>query len=278
MVDGRDSETIPMDDYITANRALWNTWADFHVDSTFYDVEGFKAGRSSLHSTEIEEVGDVAGKSLLHLQCHFGMDTRSRARRGATVTGVDFSDHAIAYARALAEEAGIPARFVQSDLYSRPNVLDGEFDVVFTSYGVLYWLPDIERWATVVARFLKPGGRFAIVEYHPFAAVFESEGVTSLEPTYSYFHGPEPLRFETSGSYAGPTPGYQGVEYGWQHSLSEIVNALIAAGLRLESLREFPYSNEQRFPFMERAADGRWRLPGTLDGMIPLLFSLRATK
>ncbi|MGH2533288.1 MAG: class I SAM-dependent methyltransferase [Thermomicrobiales bacterium] len=267
-----------MDDYLRSNRTLWDNWADVHVDSAYYDVAGFKTGRSSLHATEIDEVGDVAGKSLLHLQCHFGMDTLSWARRGAEVTGVDFSERAIAHARSLADEVGIPARFVQSDIYGLPDVLEGAFDVVFTSYGVLWWLPDLDRWAEVVARFLKPGGRFAIVDYHPFAAVFESEGVAGLEPAHPYFHDPEPLRIETSGSYAGPSPGYQGVEHGWQHALSDIVSALLAAGLRLESLREFPFTYEQRFPFMERAADGRWVLPGPLAGMIPLLFSLRATK
>jgi SAM-dependent methyltransferase len=267
-----------VDEYLTANRTLWNTWAEVHVGSAFYDVEGFKAGRSSLHPIEIEEVGDVTGKSLLHLQCHFGMDTLSWARRGAEVTGVDFSDRAIKLATSLAQELEIPARFVHADIDGLPAVLDGAFDIVFTSYGVLYWLPDLRRWAEVVAHFLQPGGTFAIVEFHPFSAVFDPESDAGLQVTFPYFPGPEPLRFETSGSYAAATPGYEGVEYGWTHPLSEVVNALLAAGLRIVSQREFPYTYEQRFPFMERGDDGCWRLPGALDGTIPLLFSLRATK
>lgn len=267
-----------MDDYLSANRALWNKWAEVHVASAFYDVDGFKAGRSSLHPPEIAEVGDVAGTSLLHLQCHFGLDTLSWARRGAEVTGVDFSDRAIELARSLAAELGIPARFVHSDVYALPEVLRGEFDIVFTSYGVLWWLPDLRRWADVVAHFLKPGGLFSLVEFHPFAAVFESEGVTDLQPRYPYFSGPEPMRIETSGSYATSTPGYQGVEYGWNHPLSEVVAALLASGLRIESLRELPATVYPSFPFLERGEDGLWRLPGALDGMIPLQYSLKATR
>jgi SAM-dependent methyltransferase len=241
-------------------------------------VEGFKAGTSSLRALEVEELGDVAGKSLLHLQCHFGLDTLSWARRGATVTGADFSDHAIAAAGALAKEVNLTARFVLSDLYHLPDVLDGQFDIVYTSYGVLFWLPDLRRWANVIAHFLKPGGAFYIVEYHPFAAVFENENAGDFEVAYPYFHGPEPLEFETSGSYADRTADFHFPEYGWDHPLSDIINALLAAGLRLEYLHEFPYCFEQRFPFMVHGADGRWRFAGRTNNMIPVLFSLKATK
>ena len=273
---GQDEATV--DEYLRSNRDLWDHWADLHVRSAFYDVASFKAGRSSLKPLEVEDLGDVAGKSLLHLQCHFGMDTLSWARRGASVTGVDFSGRAIELARELAVELALPARFVQSDIYGLPTVLHGQFDVVFTSRGVLFWLPDLRRWGEVIAHFLKPSGIFYIVDYHPFANVFETEGATDLQPAYPYFHGPEPLRFETHGSYADATDPTSHVEYGWDHPLSEIVNALLAAGLRLEFLHEFPYCDYRRFPFLEQGDDGRWYLPDRLGAMLPLLFSLKATK
>jgi SAM-dependent methyltransferase len=263
---------------LRSNEELWDHWTDLHLRSAYYDVAGFKAGRSSLQQIEREELGDVAGKSLLHLQCHFGLDTLSWARLGAAVTGIDFSSRAISAARALAEELGLPARFVRADVYRLPALLRGQFDIVFTSYGVLFWLPDLRRWAEVIAHFLKPGGVFYIVEFHPFANVFATEGVAELQPAYPYFQGPTPLRFETHGSYADPTAAYRSVEYGWDHRLGDIVTALIAAGLHLDFLHEFPHCGYRRFSFLEQGADGRWRLPGHLAGMLPLLFSLKATR
>jgi SAM-dependent methyltransferase len=167
-----------MDDYLAANRALWDEWTAIHEASSFYDLEGFKAGRSGgsggsggsrLRPYEVAEVGEVGGKSLLHLQCHFGIDTLSWARLGARVTGADFSHRAIELARSIAAELDLDATFVRSDLYDLPSVLDGQFDVVYTSRGVLGWLPDLERWAAVVAHFLRPGGVFYITEIHPVA-------------------------------------------------------------------------------------------------------------
>jgi SAM-dependent methyltransferase len=263
---------------LRSNEELWDNWTDLHLRSAFYDVAGFRAGRSSLQSIEREELGDVAGKSLLHLQCHFGLDTLSWARLGAAVTGVDFSGRAITAAGALAKELGLPARFVQSDVYGSPALLRDQFDIVFTSYGVLFWLPDLRRWADIITHFLKPGGVFYIVEFHPFANVFATEGVPELQPAYPYFPGPAPLRFETHGSYAAPKAAYRSVEYGWDHPLGEIVTALLAAGLRLEFLHEFPHCGYQRFSFLEEGTDGRWRLPGHLAGMLPLLFSLKAMR
>jgi len=264
-----------MDDYIASNRILWNNWTGIHARSKFYDLESFKAGRNSLLPLERTELGDVAGKTLLHLQCHFGMDTLSWARLGATVTGVDFSDEAINLARSLSEELAIPATFVCSNIYGLDEVLDGQWDIVFTSYGVLFWLPDLRRWAQLVARFLKPGGTFYIVEGHPFAMTLEEQHGQRLV-TYPYFQGSEPLRFETKGSYADPTADYQYVEHGWHHPIGEIVTNLVQAGLRVEFLHEFPYCAWQVTESMKLAEDGWWRVPG--DETQPFLFSLKATK
>lgn len=267
-----------MEDHTAANRANWNAWTRINAASTHYDVAGFKAGRSSLKPLEIEEVGEVAGKTLLHLQCHFGLDTLSWARRGALVTGVDFSDEAIVLARSLADEVGLAARFICSDLYALPEVLDERFDIVFTSYGVLFWLRDLGRWAEVVARYLKPGGVFYIAELHPFANVFDNdEGVTELRPRWPYTHAAGPVPNEVQGTYADPQDEFRAVEYCWSFGLGEVITAVIAAGLRIEWVHEFPYMWEQHGPLMAQRDDGAW---GWADpaNTIPLLFSLRARR
>jgi SAM-dependent methyltransferase len=271
-----------VDKYREANRELWNNWAEINVASDTYDVEAFKKGKSSLNSLELEEVGDVRGKSLLHLQCHFGKDTLSWARLGATVTGADFSERAIEIARELAAEVGIPATFVLSDVYGLPDVLEGEFDVVFTSFGAISWLPDMEGWARVVAHFLKAGGTFYIADFHPFAYVFENvedgEGLRVFYPYRSEVD--DPLRFETQGNYADPKSEYRGVEYGWNHSLGEIVTALIKAGLRIEFLHEQHFSVDgTMFKGLEARGDGYYQLKDPLlRASIPMTFSIRARR
>ena len=267
-----------MEKYQQANLALWNEWATINAQSEMYDLAGFKAGKCALKPIELQELGDVTGKTLLHLQCHFGLDTLSWARRGARVTGADFSDEAISLAKSLSRELDIPADFVCSDIYNLPQVLSGQFDVVFTSYGVLCWLRDLTRWAEIVAHFLKPGGTFYIVEFHPFAWVFDDDNPSELRVKYGYFHTPEPTEWTVQGSYADRNAHVkQPVEYEWAHSLGDILNALIAAGLRIEFLHEFPYSVEKTFPFMERDPDGWWRLKEP-PAQIPLTFSLKAIK
>ncbi len=268
-------------DLIRANRDLWNGWAELHVESAFYDVESFKAGRQSLDAVELEGVGDVQDMSLLHLQCHFGLDTMSWARRGARVMGIDFSEKAVAHARRLARELGIEARFVLADVTDTDAVLahlDGEqFDVVFTSHGTISWLPDLRPWARTIAGALKPGGRFFISDSHPFTWVFDDErGEPGLEFRYEYFSR-EALRFDEKGSYAEPDADFRGVSYSWQHPFAEIVTSLAEAGLTVTSLREYPYLFWRWFPWMVRGDDGAYRMPAGVPE-IPLMFSLTATK
>ncbi|MDA8238686.1 MAG: methyltransferase domain-containing protein [Chloroflexi bacterium] len=266
---------------IRENNALWDEWADLHAASRFYDLDGFRRGGIRLSAEEVAEIGDVAGRDLLHLQCHLGIDTLSWARLGARVTGADFSARAVAIARALADELGFPeARFVRSDLHDLPAVLAGDFDVVYTSRGVLGWLPDVRRWAEVVAHFLRPGGTFYVAEIHPVAQAFENEGVApgELRLAYPYWEHTEPLTFAVHGSYADPGAQVAAErEHGWDHGLGEIVTALVDAGLRIESLREYPFV-EWKLDFLVEGPDGRFRLPGGTPGELPLSFSLRATK
>jgi ubiquinone/menaquinone biosynthesis C-methylase UbiE len=263
------------------NESLWNEWTAIHARSAFYDLEGFKRGGVRLGPEEVAEIGDVRGKDLLHLQCHFGIDTLSWARLGARVTGADFSGAAVELARSLAVELGFPdARFVRSPLYELPSILEADFDIVYTSRGALNWLPDIRRWADVVARFVRPGGTFYVTEVHPVINAFEDEGVEpgELRLRYPYWEHAEPLTFADTSSYADTTVEVKATaEHVWDHGLGEIVTALVDAGLRIETLREYSFL-DWKLDFLVEGADGRWRLPADTAGELPLSFSIRATK
>ena len=268
-----------LDEFVKANLGLWNEWTEIHETSEFYDLEGFRAGRSSLHSIERDELGEVAGKRLLHLQCHFGLDTLSWARLGATATGVDFSERAIALARSLSAELALPAMFVQSTVDELQSNLTGAFDIVFTSYGAIEWLADLQRWAQTIAHFLAPGGTFHMVELHPLARTLDDlDAHPELRVVGPYFPARRPRRLRIRGSYAAPDAHVKNdLAYGWTHSFAEILNALIGAGLRLEYLHEFPCSVVPFSRSMERAPDGWYYLPGGRRD-VPFLFSLKATR
>ena len=268
-----------LQEYLESNRQNWNERTPIHAASGYYDVEGFKRGKSSLNSIELQELGDVSGRSMLHLQCHFGLDTLSWARLGAKVTGVDFSDEAIELARSLSREVGIEAEFVRSDLYDLPSALHGQYDIVFTSYGVLNWLPDVPRWAKVARHFVTPGGIFQMVEFHPFGDIFDDEN-ESPEPRVQYPYSSlplDPFRFEAGPTYTDGDLMPSQPTYEWSHSLDDIINSLISAGLRIEFLHEFMFMGYKASPTMEQGEDGWWRLTEGRDS-IPLMFSLMATK
>jgi len=265
-------------DHMDTNRQLWDQLTPIHAASEFYDLEGFKKGRCALMAVDREEVGEVAGKSLLHLQCHFGLDTLSWARLGARVTGVDFSARAVALAGSLAAELSIPATFICSNLYDLPRLLSSQFDIVFTSAGVLTWLPDLVRWAEVVDRFLKPSGFFYLREDHPTAYIFDDDdGVTKPALRYPYFPSSEPMRFEDQGSYADRSADIRTVSYEWTHNLAEVINSLTGAGLRIEYLHEYPWATYQSLPFLVKGKDGLWRYPEAPE-CLPLAYSVRASK
>jgi SAM-dependent methyltransferase len=262
-----------------ANLSVWNNRAALHIrDATgFYDVEGFLAGRDTLCPIEASEIGDVTGKRLLHLQCHFGLDTLSLARRGAVVTGLDFSPVAIEGARDLALKANLPATFVQADIYDARAAVQGRFDVVYTSWGTICWLPDIRGWAKAVAGMLAPGGVFHFVDTHPSAQVLD-ERDGRLVPTYGWRTPMEvPDAFVETKTYTGDDLKEAMTDYNWIHPLSDIVTSLIETGLTLEFLREHEVLPYRLFPSMVPAGDGMFRLP---DGAvpIPLSFSLKAAK
>jgi len=262
-----------MEDYLKANKDWWDKATLIHANSKDYDLAGFKKGKSSLHTMELEELGDVSGKTLLHLQCHFGMGTLSWVREGAIATGVDLSDESIKLARSLSEEIEVPATFVKSDVYDLPNVLAGEFDIVFTSYGVIGWLPDLKKWAKVINHFLKKGGTFYIAEIHPLTSIFNKE----LAIMDTYFRE-EPYINESAADYADDQVSIDGKSYNWNHPLSEVCNVLIEEGLTIEYLHEFSFTVYNRFPgLLEEDKQGYWRFKDP-HIQLPLLFSLKATK
>jgi SAM-dependent methyltransferase len=207
------------------------------------------------------------------------MDTISWAREGAAVTGIDFSAPAIETARALAAELGVQASFILSDLYALPDNLDGRFDIVYTSYGAINWLPDLDRWAQVAAHFVKPGGAFYVAEFHPVSMIFDDDpGVTELRVRFPYFPRSEPLRWEGYGDYTDRSAKLKNdVTYEWPHPTSEVISALINAGLRIDHFHEFADTSYRILPFME-PVDGRmYRLP-TCDGSVPFVYSVKATR
>ncbi|MDA1258511.1 MAG: class I SAM-dependent methyltransferase [Chloroflexi bacterium] len=266
------------------NRAFWDEVTPVHASSDFYRVDEFRRGASVLHDFVTEEVGDVSGLRLLHLQCHFGLDTLSWARLGAHVTGVDISGASIDRARGLASEFGVPATFLRSNILEMDGQLEGQFDRVFTSFGALCWLGDLKSWGRVIAGALKPGGVFNIIEFHPVMDTLQqlrpiNENVDAF-PQYPYFGEGVSLRFDPEGDdsdYADPSFSSQESTFEWFHPMSEIVGALIDAGLVIERFREYPFVTYKARQGMVEGEDGLWRLPpGVVP--LPLMFSLRAAK
>jgi SAM-dependent methyltransferase len=261
-------------DWLATNRSLWNGWTRLHERSPFYDVDAFRRGASTLGPVERALVGDVAGRTLLHPQCHFGLDTISWARLGARAVGGDLSDEAIALARRLADDEGSDARFVRANIYDLPDALPDDvprrYDVVFSSYGVKAWLPDVAAWARVIAACLAPGGAFHLIEFHPLVEALAADGRTIVD----HYFDVGPIRAAGRGSYAEPHAPFEHESVQWAHSIGEIVTALIDAGLRIASLREYPFSTHGHLPFTVERAPGEWVVR---DGpAVPMMFSVSA--
>jgi SAM-dependent methyltransferase len=256
--------------YIDVNRDLWNARTGPHLTSEFYAVEPFKDGRSSLNSIEMNLLGDVSGQRILHLQCHFGQDSLSLARSGAQVTGVDLSDAAIAAAQALNAELGLSAEFICCDLYNLAIYLIGkQFDIVYASYGVLGWLPNLSRWAALVHRYLRPGGRLVLVEFHPVVWMFDND-FTRLQ--YSYFNT-GPIEETEAGTYADTGAPIVNQSITWNHSLSEVLSNLLAQGLQINHFGEYDYSPYNCFAHAEANADGSYHI-GPLGNKTLLVYSV----
>lgn len=244
----------------------------FKIGFLFF-VDEFLKGRTSLNSIELELLGDIKDKTILHLQCHFGQDSISLSRLGGKVTGIDLSDTAIAAADELAQKCGTDTQFIYTDVYNLPNILDQKFDIVFTSYGTIGWLPDLDRWAKVISHFLKPEGKFIMAEFHPVVWMFDDdfEGVK-----YNYFN--EKAIVETyEGTYADQSADIVQEYVMWNHSLAEVLQSLINNGLDILQFREFDWSPYPCFRHVEEFEKGKWRIP-QFGNKIPLVFALETQK
>ena len=259
------------------NQARWDETAPVHLKA-YKEVALLREGCEVLDEIELREVGDVAGKSLLHLQCHIGSDTLAWVRHGATVTGVDFSAESIACANQLSEEIGLPGTFIHSNIYDLRAVHEGQYDVVYTSKGVLCWLKDLQEWGRIIAHYLKPGGVFYLMESHPIIMALEEERSGELSFAYPYFHKDAPTE------WAAGDPDYADGDYvpkhgsaEWQWGVNDILNALLSAGLQLEFVNEYEKLFFRMFPSMT-TEDGRWFRMPEYSKKLPLLLTLRAKK
>ena len=267
--------------FFAANKASWNKRTLIHKDSAFYDLESFKKGKSSLNKIELDALGDVQGKTLLHLQCHFGMDTLSWAREGAIVTGVDLSDEAIKLACEINKEAKLNAEFICSNVYdladesneALANLSKASFDIIFTSYGTIGWLPDLDKWAQIISLYLKPGGIFYIVDFHPALWMMDNEFKFIK---YDYFNTTV-IEEETIGTYTDREAPIKSIEYGWNHPFSEIISVLIKNNLMIKEFMEFPFSPYNCFNNLEQGSDDMWRIKD-MNEKLPMLYSIKAMK
>jgi SAM-dependent methyltransferase len=261
--------------HIETNRILWDKKTAIHKDAEFYNLKGFLAGETSLKEIELSALKDrIKGKSVLHLQCHFGQDSLSLARLGAKVTGVDFSEVSIELGRSLNEELDLDVKFVVSDIYSLPENLSGQFDFIFTSYGVLTWLPDLDRWASVVSHFLKPGGTFYMAEFHPTLYMYDHD---NQKIGYRYFDHTEPYEEVEEGTYADTNADIAQREYFWSHSLASVFQSLLKQKFHVVDFQEFDFSPYNCFPHMEETTPDRF-VYGDLINRMPHVFSIEMRK
>lgn len=262
-----------MENYLDINKNSWNARVEPHLESDFYFVDEFLKGRNSLNSIELDLLGDVKGKSILHLQCHFGQDSISLSRMGAKVTGVDLSDKAIDAAKDLVKQCGTDTEFICTDVYNLPNVLNEKFDIVFTSYGTIGWLPDLDRWANVVSHFLKPDGEFVMAEFHPVVWMYDDDfnGVA-----YNYFNE-KPIVETSEGTYADTSADIVQDYISWNHPLSDVLQNLINKNLVLENFREFDWSPYSCFRHVEEFEKGKWRIT-KFGNKIPMVYAIKAKK
>jgi SAM-dependent methyltransferase len=259
--------------YLKINQKAWNDKTIVHLTSEFYDQPSFLEGKNSLKKPELDVLGDVRGKRILHLQCHFGQDTMSLARLGAIVTGLDFSNVAIENAVKINDQLGLNASFICSDVYSLPDDLIGQFDIVFTSYGTIGWLPELRSWADTIKKALAPGGKFIMVDFHPFIWTFDND-VQKIE--YDYFNS-DPIIEEIEGTYADRNAPIKTQTISWNHGIGEILNTLIQAGISIQEFSEMDYSPFNCFANMKKIAEDKF-IFAHIPQAIPMIYRIVGDK
>ena len=260
-------------DYIKINKNSWNRKTDIHINSNFYDNENFIKGQSSLNNIELDLLGDIKGKTILHLQCHFGQDTISLGRLGALAMGVDFSDKSIESAKELALKCESSCKFICCNIYDLPNYLDEKFDIVFTSYGTIGWLPDMNKWAGIISNFLNPKGRLVFVEFHPVIWMFDDN---FSEVKYNYFNT-GPIIESIDGTYAEKDADLSQEYVMWNHGTGEVLTSLLENGLELLSFNEYDYSPYDCFNKTIKMGNKKFRIEH-LENKIPMVYAVVATK
>ena len=259
-------------DYKGINKNAWDIKTPLHVESAFYNNDGFKHSQNSLNQIELDILGDVSGLRILHLQCHFGQDTLSLTKKGAHAVGVDLSSESISVARSLSAELNIPCMFIESDVYDLVHVEQEPFDIVFTSYGTIGWLPDLDKWAGVVKSKLKNGGRFILVEFHPFIWTMDYK---MDKIGFDYFNTGPIVETEKT-TYTGDETNASYETVSWNHPLSEVIRSLIKAGGSIVDFNEYDYSPYPCFENMTEFDKGKWRFKH-IDFKIPMVYSLEVT-
>ena len=261
------------------NQRRWDEMASIHSKSRFYDVKGFKEGKTSLYGLEQRELGDVSEKSILHLMCHFGLDSMSLARKGAHVTGVDFSQGMVDMATKTNKELGLSAKFMQGNVYDVPRLIEEQFDIVYMTYGLLCWLPDLPKLFEVIASRLKPGGFLYMAEFHPYGMLMDVEDDKSYRVGGPYFVKDEPELIDNDRTYVDTEEKIQNTKsYEWQHTLMELLNGIFKSGLHMKYFNEHPFSSFQFHPDMELHEDKHWYFKHPEKFNMPFLFSLKAFK
>ncbi len=271
-----------MDEYRKTNLTNWDERVDGHMAPDGYEIDRLVDDPDWITPVvrhDASKLGDVDGLSILHSQCHIGSDTLSWAKLGAVVTGLDFSPKAIAAARSIADRMQVDATFVETELYDAPNHIGGTFDLVYTGVGAICWLPDLKTWARVMASFVKPGGRFWVRDSHPaMMALDDSRDDDQLVVRYPYFHQAKPINFSATESYAGTAKLKNPDSYSWAHSMADVINSLMEAGLTLVRVDEYQHLDWQFLSFMEKRDDESWVLPEAVRDNVPMQFSVLASK